>query len=365
MHFRIERETHFSPIVFTRIDTIIIDCIFDIIKSPTSSVELLRIKSPLFHLQFKNMTLNASDLDVDDITLLTMSYKTSEIINLQVLCPLELMSDLKLFPRIGYKSEEHSCAQMCHVLDGYYWVFSNSSKPMCAPCPFGAKCEYGKIIAPPNYWRYRNKTGFVAVIRCPAGYCCEGKETCLDVDSCGRNRGGILCGTCLGNFAESLLSSKCFPIHDCQSVLVLVLYILAVIIYSVCLLVLPFIKDRLILSMSNMFRQVKGKLFHRMNNVQNQSYRKNIETHGIPETILVTESSKPQPDINKKEDGLKYLQILFYYVQDASLFKIQLPDEVINEDGVMEKILQFSPDAITYLYKKGSDLCFKDGITAV
>ena len=174
MDFRIEMKTHFSPIVFTRIHTVIIDCIFDIIKSPTSSVELLRIKSPLFHLQVKNMTLNASDLDVDDITLLTMSYKTSEIINLQILCPLELITDLKLLPRIGYKSEEYSCAQMCHVLDGYYWVFSNSSKPMCAPCLFGAKCEHGKIIALPNYWGYRNKTGFVTMIRCPAGYCCEG-----------------------------------------------------------------------------------------------------------------------------------------------------------------------------------------------
>ena len=356
MDFRIEMKTHFSPIVFTRIHTVMIDCIFDIIKSPTSSVELLRIKSPLFHLKVKNMTLNASDLDVDDITLLTMSYKTSEIINLQILCPLELITDLKLLPRIGYKSEEYSCCQMCHVLDGYYWVFSNSSKPMCAPCPFGAKCEYGKIIVLPNYWGYRNKTGFVTMIRCPAGYCCEGKETCLDVDSCGRNRGAILCGTCLGNFAESLLSSKCLPNHDCQPVLILVLYILAVIIYSVCLLVLPFIKDKLIISMSNIFRQVKGKLFHRMNNGHDQS---DMETHGILETVIVTESLKAQSDINKKEDGLKYLQILFYYVQDASLFKIQLPDEVANEEGITEKILQFSPDAITYLYKKVSDLCLR------
>ena len=58
MDFRIERKTHFSPTVFTRIHTIIIDCIFDIIKSPTSSVELLRIKSPLFHLQVTNRCLN-------------------------------------------------------------------------------------------------------------------------------------------------------------------------------------------------------------------------------------------------------------------------------------------------------------------
>ena len=207
---------------------------------------------------------------------------------------------------------------------------------MCAPCPFRAKCEYGKIIALPNYWGYRNKTSFVTMIRCPAGYCCEGKETCLDVDSCGRNRGGILCGTCLGNFAESLLSSKCLPNHDCQRVLILVLYILAVIIYSVCLLVLPFIKDKLIISMPNIFRQVKGKLFHRMNNGHDQS---DMETRGIPETVIVTESLKAQSDINKKEDGLKYLQILFYYVQDASLFKIQLPDEVANEEGITEKII--------------------------
>ena len=101
--------------------------------------------------------------------------------------------------------------------------------------------------------------------------------------------------------------------------------------------------------MSNIFRQVKGKLVHRKNNGHDQS---DMETHVIPETVIVTESLKAHSDINKKEDGLKYLQILFYYVQDASLFKIQLPDEVANEEGIMEKILQFSPDAITYLYKK-------------
>ena len=41
--------------------------------------------------------------------------------------------------------------------------------------------------------------------------------------------------------------------------------------------------------MSNIFRQVKGKLFHRMNNGHDQS---DMETHGIPETVIVTESLK-------------------------------------------------------------------------
>ena len=324
-------------------------------NSPTSPVELLRFQSPFFHLQVHNMTLNASDLNVDGITLLIMSYKTSNIINLQVLCPVELLIDFKFFPRIGNKSEEHSCAHTCHVLDGYYWVLVNSSKPICAPCPFGAKCKYGKIVALPNYWGYKNKTGFVTMTRCPAGYCCENKETCLDVDSCRRNRGGILCGACLENLTESLWSSKCLPVQDCQPALVLVLYILSVMFYSICVLIVPFLKDKLISSVSRIFKKAKSKLLKRLNKDQSGSI--NAESN---DTHSATKCMK-----HESEDGLKYLQILFYYVQDAILFKIHLPHENLHDEGIMVKILQFSPEAITYLYKIVSDLCYKDGTTAV
>ena len=47
---------------------------------------------------------------------------------------------------------------------------------------------------------------------------------------------------------------------------------------------------------------------------------------------------------------MKYLQILFYYVQDASLFKVHLPQLEANDDSILIQIFQWSPDIIAKMY---------------
>ena len=78
--------------------------------------------------------------------------------------------------------------------------------------------------------------------------------------------------------------------------------------------------------------------------------------------IEYTEDSSLQKDVRKeefssitednKDDSIKYLQILFYFVQDSRLFKIKLPGENVSDEGWILKFLQFSPDIIVDIYGK-------------
>ena len=66
-----------------------------------------------------------------------------------------------------------------------------------------------------------------------------------------------------------------------------------------------------------------------------------------------------------EESGTKYLQILFYYVQDAVLFKVKLPtDNIGKAESTIVKILQFSPEVFA-VYQNYSDICFTYGGSAV
>ena len=62
---------------------------------------------------------------------------------------------------------------------------------------------------------------------------------------------------------------------------------------------------------------------------------------------------------------MKYVQILLYYVQDASLFKIELPSSDQAKETVLVKILKFSPDIVSNLYSHMENLCFGSGTTPV
>ena len=62
------------------------------------------------------------------------------------------------------------------------------------------------------------------------------------------------------------------------------------------------------------------------------------------------------PD-NKSDDSTKYIQILFFYIQDAILFKINIPGQNNQEKGTIEKILSFSPKILTLTYSKVIHTC--------
>ena len=122
---------------------------------------------------------------------------------------------------------------------------------------------------------------------------------------------GTLCGTCDQNLTETMFTPKCVPTESCRSALIITLFISAALVYTIILLSFNTIKNKLTCFLKN----IKAKC---TNNHDNQTSSKNPKTH---------------------ESGLKYIQILFYYVQDSKLFIVYLP----QMDGKSENSLNFPP----------------------
>ena len=217
--------------------------------------------------------------------------------------------------------------------------------PYCHPCPVGADCSRStNVKALPNYWGYVNNNT-VKMNRCPNGYCCQDNNACKTLDSCNRHRSGVLCGSCEKNWTESLFSEKCISKEGCNSRLIIGLYILVVIGYSFGLITFNTLKDQFLKFLKLLYKKIQNKIF------------KKNSSHKCKE--------KDSENIEKEEgdDTMKYIQILLYYVQDASLFKITLPSDGQSHDGVIIKIVKFSPDIISDLYTYMSNICFETGST--
>ena len=99
-----------------------------------------------------------------------------------------------------------------------------------------------------------------------------------------------------------------------------------------------------------------------------QQRESSADTELEPGAKLSNEDQIISDDNGAKESGdigTKYLQILFYYVQDAVLFKVKLPtDNVSKTESFIVKILQFSPEVFA-VYTNYSDICFTYGGSAV
>ena len=227
-------------------------------------------------------------------------------------------------------------------------------KPLCNQCPVGAKCN-GNIKALPNYWGYRNKDD-VVMIRCPNGYCCQDDQSCRSFDSCNSNRSGPLCGVCEKGFAESLFDQTCFPMEQCHTWFIVLLYLSCVVGYGLGLMVINDIKRPITYLVKNIYQCINEKL---LNNVK-------------PTQTCKSKNSEKSKSSKKeiREESFKYLQILLFYVQDAVLFKIELPEKHLPTNTTQQtstfiKILQFTPDVLTGIYDSLTETCFSLGSTAV
>ena len=220
-------------------------------------------------------------------------------------------------------------------------VTNFTSDPVCYPCPVGAKCD-NTIQSLPNYWGYKDKNNLVVMIRCPDGYCCQNENGCDEINSCQSGRVGTLCGACKDNLTESLILPKCIPAEKCYTALVLLLYFTAVLSYALAILTMDSIKKKVL----NMFKKILVYLKRVLGKQQKEK------------------SDAEKASSTADDDGMKYLQILFYYVQDAELFKVSIPTENDKEENILIKILQISPEIVLSSYTKVSELCFTSTNTA-
>ena len=161
-------------------------------------------------------------------------------------------------------------------------------------------------------------------------------------------------------------SPRCLLVNDCPAGLILMLYIGGVVAYGLGLMAMSFIKDvgpgivkntLKVLTKMVLCRRGEG---HKDGNEHQESKSLKKECRTKDETNV----SDHKDDL-EDDDFMKYVKILFYYIQDAALFKIQLPSLAQQEESIVVKILQFSPEILVVLYSKVSDLCFTPGTTAL
>ena len=134
----------------------------------------------------------------------------------------------------------------------------------------------------------------------------------------------------------------------CKPGVIICMYILAVVVYSLGLLSFDIVKDKVLMCCSKVWKKIKKSLFKKSKD----------QVVGNGEKISQENREREAQEKATKNDNMKYLQILFYYVQDASLFKVHLPQLQPNDDSILKQIFQWSPDIIAKMYLGISNMCF-------
>ena len=317
------------------------------------------------------MSLTASTIDANNVTIsFSKEFRVTE----------KERYPTKLFKyEFGCSKNFYTFETGNKILEGSYedWQVGNLSKSAddvkCFPCPVGGICDKN-LNSLPNYWGYKDKSETVTMIRCPEDYCCKDYEECIGIQSCNSGRSGDLCATCKDNFTESLYSPVCVPADECQNDLFWILYLLTVVSYATTLIMGRWFKDRSLVIFKKMYLLLRTKCLstccradkdHQFD-IQHESVE---PEHGPIDTVSSNDSeretSQTETDMTRLErksdkshnGGFKYIQQLFYYVQDASLFKVYLPLESSNNLGTVVRILSFSPEILT-VYIKLINLCW-------
>ena len=104
------------------------------------------------------------------------------------------------------------------------------------------------------------------------------------------------------------------------------------------------------------YKKIKEKVSKlRESETRRKEKKKNSESKNI--SVLQSKEEKEFID-DRTTNSMKYMQILFYYVQDAVLFKISIPGSSHQDGDTMEKILSFSPEIVTLAYTEIMNACF-------
>ena len=343
-----------------------------------------------------NVTINATSMpSASSVAMVSSAQLYLE--NFEISCPQGLA-----VVNVSSKLEEQfSCEKQCPTdaytfqagsavingnkdwLNSPYNITYSSSKVHCKVCQLGANCT-GPIKALPNYWGYKDtKDDSVTMIRCPDGYCCTGNGQCDGINTCYMNRTGNVCGKCQKGLSEALFSTECLSADSCVGGISVLYYTLCVIIYIAFLASYKDLQKYAAAKIKKLYKRIKDRQCLYWKNNINNSDEHNEE---IDEHIEVDiENQKTHTDIqrrreksendglheknkvpdNKSDDSTKYIQILFFYIQDAVLFQINIPGQIFQEKGTIEKILSFSPKILTLTYSRVIHTCFSYAETPV
>ena len=312
-----------------------------------------------------NVTINVTSLpSASSVTM--VSSRKFYLENFEIFCP----QGLTVVNVSRQREEQFSCEKQCptdaytfeagnavingnkHYNNSPYNIKYNRSEVHCKSCPLGANCT-GPIKALPNYWGYKDsKDDSVTMIRCPDGYCCKGNDTCDGINTCNINRTGNICGKCQKGLSEALFSTECLSADSCVGAIALLYYTICVIIYVAFLASYKDLQKYAAAKIKDLYKRIKDQvcLYWKKNDNTNsdehnekpdekievdiknektdtdtQRRREKSENDGSP--------AKNKVKDNKSDDSTKYIQILFFYIQDAVLFKINIPGQNYPREG--------------------------------
>ena len=266
----------------------------------------------------------------------------------------------------------------------------------CIECPHGANCTAG-VIALPNYWGHTIAGHMLEFLRCPEGYCCN-QAPCEGIDHCASNREGTLCGRCMKGFTESLITSQCISDHACSDWWIIPLFSLWT--FTIALIIV-FGQDIVQIS-KTCWNHMKSRISREQTIAKSNDTNKEGELNSrddieieftevspsssehseiILDTMhsIVTQTSNLKVPIlwgaltMQREDKVespgshKYLQIMFYYLQDAALLQVDLAlaSTIITPIQKLRQLLLNVSQLAVDLIDLGLNLCPIPGWTPV
>ncbi len=240
----------------------------------------------------------------------------------------------------------------------------------CFPCPHGADCSSG-MNALPNYWGHTFQQNFIAMVRCPASYCCE-QFPCAGVDTCSDKREGVLCGRCVSGFTEAFSSEQCIDNSYCDSHWFVWTYTAWILCLATAVFFMSDIKEYLeTIQRKLKTLRHKDSLKEDANPGKEEESMAQLNTLTVKSTVVsrkgiwkvTTPETCDQTDTHSST--LKYLQIILFYIQDASLLEVDLPKAKGNGQSNFTKwLFDFSHLAVDVV-NFGKNICLTKDLTPV
>ena len=145
-------------------------------------------------------------------------------------------------------------------------------------------------------------------------------------------------------------------------------YVICITIYILFLAMYEDLQNVLAQKITELYKRIKEKLCSWNNQKSDSNIHTNIEKVDIHSDLKgkISKSDKMsknkdlhQQNISEKaNDYTKYMQILFFYIQDAILFKVSIQGIKNQAKGLIAKIVSFSPEFVTIIYTKAIHICF-------
>ncbi len=260
----------------------------------------------------------------------------------------------------------------------------------CWECPYGANCTSGvQITAVSNFWGLVEDAGSISFLRCPTGYCCQ-DSPCPAIDVCAFNRSGTLCGQCKSGFSEAFLSTECVETEHCNNKWFFGVWICWILFLSATFTLQNDIKGfsehvkNNVRSLSQRFRaskqegnevsekETKGKEEENADVKKTSLGEKKWNEHRkrttkTPEMIKGIFVVKNMPLSEDKQDSAsyhKYVQIILYYLQDATLMQVELSLASSSKSSFTESVFNFSQLTMD-TFQMGKSFCISPTLTAV